>query len=139
MAKDVYDESWLRALLGLIEYQQTDDSKISYISLDNNLHVDHILPQKWSAMKEWKKDWQEKDADEWVGKIGNLTLLSGKKNIAAQNYSFDKKKSIYKSAHGGLTAFEISKTVAEKDVWSMEEVKYRHGWMMGEVEKLLRI
>ena len=46
LQNDVYGEPWLRPLLAIIEYRQTDNSKISFIELNNKLHVDHILPVK---------------------------------------------------------------------------------------------
>lgn len=55
LQNDVYGKPWLRPLLAVIEYQQTDDSKISFIVLDNKIHVDHILPIKWHEQADWKK------------------------------------------------------------------------------------
>lgn len=166
---DVYGENWLRPLLALIEYQQTDDAKTSFIELNNRVHVDHILPQKWYQESEWreKDKWNEEQAQAWLGKIGNLTLLSGPKNEAAKNYSFKEKRQIYKGIdpkdgkdhknHGGLTAFVISQKVANGDYtpiqpsaeggtvplvdhrWTTIEAKKRHDWIVSEAENLLAI
>lgn len=135
----VDDERWLKPLLTLIEYAQTDDSKISFIEHDSKLHVEHILPKKWDEIDEWKKKWTEEQAKKWLRKIGNLTLLSGKKNIAACNDSFDKKKYIYKESHGGTTAFEISKEIINKSDWSENEVEKRQKWMIEQIETVFGI
>lgn len=137
LQNDVDDERWLKPLLTLIEYAQTDDSKISFIEHDSKLHVEHILPKKWDEIDEWKKKWNEEQVENWLRKIGNLTLLSGKKNIAACNDSFDNKKDIYKESHGGTTAFEISKKIINKSDWAENEVKKRQKWMIEQIETVL--
>jgi len=139
---DVYGKSWLRPLLALIEYEQTDDSKISFINLDNKIHVDHILPEGWLSVSEWKKDWTEEQAKKWLHKIGNLTLLSGKKNIAQHNDPPSKKKQMYEKGHGGKTAFEISKKIIEtleKSGWTEKDVEERNKCIIQQVEKILGI
>ncbi len=140
LQNDVYGESWLRPLLVLVEYEQTDVSKILYIELDNKLHVDHILPTGWKSVSEWSKTWNEEQAKKWLNKIGNLTLLSGKKNIAQHNDPPSKKKQMYEKGHGGKTAFEISKKVIDildKSGWTEKDVAERQKWMIGQIEKIL--
>ena len=142
LQNDVYGEPWLRPLLGVIEYQQTDDSKFSFIELNNKLHVDHILPVKWNEREEWKKLWTEQQATKWLHKIGNLTLLSGKKNIAQQNDPPKEKAEMYKKRHGGTTAFEISKMIIdklEKGTWTEKDVEERQRWIIEQIEKILGV
>ena len=137
---DSYFERWLKPLLLLVEYNRTDDSKISFIELwDRNLQIEHILPERWSTNPTWKKLWSEKSATHWLNKLGNLTLLSGKKNVVASNDSFSKKKSAYKKAHGGLTAFEVTKEIAEKDDWTEKDAKERHALLKQEILKILQL
>jgi len=140
LKSDVYGNSWLKPLLLLIEYEQTDNSKISCIELDRKLHADHILPEKWFKKEEWKKMWTEEQAEKWLHKIGNLTLLSGKKNLAQHNDPPSKKAEMYKKGHGGTTAFEISKRIIERletGTWTEDDVKDRQKWIIGQVEKIL--
>jgi len=139
LADDAYGKAWLRPLLALIEYEQTDDAKLIYIELNSKLDVDHILPEKWYLVDEWKKDWSETDAKTWSSKIGNLTLLSGTKNRAAQNCKFSEKKEIYKNGHGKMTAFEISKKVIETASWLKTNVEERNKWMLGQIEQIFSI
>lgn len=142
LQNDVYGKPWLKPLLAVIEYQQTDNSKISFIKLDNKLHADHILPIKWNEQVDWKKTWNEQQATKYLQKIGNLTLLSGKKNIAQQNDPPLKKAKMYKRGYGGTTAFEISKEIIgtlEKGTWTEIDIEKRQQWIMGEVERILGV
>jgi len=142
LQNDVYGESWLRPLLALVEYAQTDDSKISYIDLDSKLHVDHILPQRWELRPEWNKLWTKEQAEKWLNKIGNLTLLSGKKNIAQQNDPPEKKKQMYEKGYGSTTAFVISQKVINTlgtSGWTEKDVKERQDWIIKQIEDILGI
>ena len=141
LQNDAYGEPWLKPLLALIEYEQTDNSKNSFIELDSRLHVDHVLPEKWDSIRDWREHWREHwtedQADRWLRRIGNLTLLSGKKNISASNDSFDRKKRVYGKGNGGITAFEISKKIMEKPQWAEKDVKNRQEWMLKQIESVL--
>ena len=108
--------------------------------MDRQLHADHVLPEKWEAINYWKKHWTEEEASLCLNKIGNLTLLSGKKNISASNDSFLKKKEIYKGKGlDGSTAFLISQKIIEENDWTAAEVRKRQQWLIKQTEKLLDI
>jgi hypothetical protein len=143
---DAYGEAWAKPLLTLIEYFQTDDSKITCIEMDRKLHVDHVLPEKWAAINYWKNHWSQEKAALWINKLGNLTLLSGKKNIAASNDSFPKKRGIYKGKGiDGMTAFLISQKIIGENNWTEEgennwtekKVRKRQQWIIEQTENLL--
>ena len=138
-AADVYDGRWLKPLLLLVEYSRTDDSKLVFIEWDRKLQIEHILPTGWNKNEDWKKKWDESQATYWVNRLGNLTLLSGKKNVVATNDSFGKKKIAYKKTHGGMTAFMITQEVATEDTWTAVEAKKRHAQIKQEIFEILEI
>lgn len=137
---DVYNKRWLKPVLVLLEYNLTDHSKQIYIDIQNEIHVDHILPIGWQSITEWKKDWDKKNAKEWINTIGNLTLLSQKKNIRASNHSFQKKKAIYEGKSGDrLTSFELSKNIVLKEKWTENELKNRYNTLILQLINLLEL
>lgn len=120
----------------VIEYEQTDESV--FIPYSRNLHVDHILPEEWEKIKYWKRKWKEEEAYDLLDTIGNLTLLSGRKNIKASNDSYPKKKKIYKGKGiDGKTAFEISKRILRNSHWTKREVIKRRRWLIRQAKKIL--
>lgn len=137
--KNAYGKRWLTPLLILLEYKQTDDSKINFIHWGPRIHVEHVLPQNWEKEKKWDKVWKKEDAEKWVNMLGNLTLLSGKKNQGAGNKSFHDKKQIYNRKKEGRTSFEISKIITENNKWTISEVKRRHKKLIVEIEELFEI
>ncbi len=96
LSGNVYQEPWCKSILALVEFNQVDKPEFIYI-WDRNLHVEHILPQSYQEKYGWKHIIEgDDDGSEIVQTIGNLTLLSGKKNIEASNNAFDDKIQIYK-------------------------------------------
>lgn len=134
------DNYWLGPLLALIEYEQTDESKVTYIELGRDVHVDHILPQGWQTVKDWRDTWKRDEGEEWLHKIGNLTLLSGRKNIRASKSAFKEKRDIYRGKGiDGITSFIITQRVARKHQWTVKEARRRRTWIRNQVQIALDI
>src|SRR3546814_14595304 len=73
--------------------------------------VEHVLPQQPrsdSGWVGWIASPQERSA--WVHRLGNLALLNRKKNSAAGNYDFARKKEAYFSK-AGTCAFPLTHQV----------------------------
>ncbi len=93
--------SWLKPILILVEYFMSEDPKPKRIQT-NDLHVEHILPQKPTLSSQWAKDFSEEERERYTHSLANLTLLGGggKKNTKALkealiNQDFKEKKEIY--------------------------------------------
>ncbi|GAA8947314.1 DUF262 domain-containing protein [Helicobacter pylori] len=91
--------SWLKPILILVEYFMSDDANPAYIKMDDDLHVERILPQNPDPSSQWVKDFSEEERELYTHSLANLTLLGGKKNTKALsqvlNQDFKEKKEIY--------------------------------------------
>jgi hypothetical protein len=88
--------------------------------------VEHVLPQNPQAESQWTKDFPTPDARlAWVHKLGNLLLLTNKKNPQASNYDFVEKKEKYFSAKAGVSCYAITTQVLTEPVWTVETIKKR--------------
>lgn len=89
----------------------------------NVVTVEHVLPQSPQAGSTWL-DWfpDERVREQWVHRLGNLALLTRKKNSSASNYDFDRKKKSY-FAKGGVSPFAITTQVLTDDHWQLETVE----------------
>ncbi|MDJ0844657.1 DUF262 domain-containing protein [Crocosphaera sp.] len=84
--------------------------------------IEHILPQNPKSNSQWCKNWEDKERETWVHRLGNLVLLSRKKNSAAKNYDFDEKKCKY-FKEGNKVIFPVTINVLNQDEWTIEQVK----------------
>lgn len=150
-SEQIASEAWCKPLLLMMEYNSTDDSKLSYIELDHELHLEHILPVKYEKYPEW--NYITKDVStKWLNSAGNLTLLSGAKNIEASNNPFKIKMGIYRgkgkydNKSDKITAFNITQQIV-KDFeskkydqhWRLDSMIDRWKWFFNEASELLEI
>jgi len=94
--------------------------------------VEHILPQQPAPNSQWLI-WVPDPLKHqyWVHRLGNLTLLSRKKNSAASNYEFEKKKNAY-FTKGGVCSFALTTEVLRHYEWTETVMQQRQ-------EKMLKI
>jgi len=133
----VYGRKWDRAILLLVEYFKTEDSKQSYISIGSKLHLEHILPQNPNNESDWKSIFSIEEREKWTNSLANLTLLSMRKNIQAQNHSYDKKLDAYQNKDNVVTPFLITQDIIKCGKWDIEELEKRNEYLHSRVmEKL---
>ncbi len=94
-----------------IQDSELEEDLIDYSNLSfENSTLEHIIPQNPQEKTNWL-DFDMNFRKEMTYKLGNMTLLTKKKNSSAKNYSFDKKKEQYKR-----TRLSITRSIGEKAV-----------------------
>lgn len=138
---NIYSSKWHKPLLLAIEYNQQDN--YPYIEINKSLHTEHILPQEWNDKDlNWSDKFDSDTANLFLNSLGNLTLLSGNKNIRASNSNYADKKEIYiGKGLDGKTSFEITKWVFENypDEWNADTIQKRKEWLINEIKKIFEI
>ena len=61
----------------------------------SSITLEHILPRNPPPNSEWVRKFDELTRYEWTDRLGNLVLISGRKNTKASNYDFKRKKEEY--------------------------------------------
>ena len=90
------------------------------------LTVEHVLPQTVATDSKWAAVWPDQvERIEWQDRIGNLVLLSRRKNSQASNLDFADKKEKYFQNRAGVTSFAITTQVLNQEEWTPEIVKDR--------------
>ena len=101
--------------------------------------VEHVLPQSPPQNSKWVEWFPEpKDRVIWVHRLGNLALLTRKKNSAASNYDFETKKHAYFSKKG-ISPFVLTTHVLDKSEWTLDVVTKRQKDLLNEFEKHWRL
>ncbi|MCX6162889.1 MAG: DUF262 domain-containing protein [Ignavibacteriae bacterium] len=147
---DIYSTAWCKPLFLLIEYNSTDNCKPTFIEMNRDLHIEHVLPIKYRNIKEWNHI-TNSIADKWLNSGGNLTLLSGTKNIKASYNPFHMKMEAYKGKgldykNDKITAFIITQRIVEdytcdkyNKEWNLNSMQDRWEWFCKEIEDILDI
>jgi len=86
----------------------------------NRVHVEHILPQNPRATVLTESFVSMEEAAQLVPRIGNLTLLSGRKNREASNKPFSSKRANYATSEITMT-----QQLANYEFWSKEQIQNR--------------
>jgi len=132
----VYGRPWVSSLLLMIEYFSNDSKETTFIPLNNKIQLEHILPQKPSTnWNQFSKD----DIETWTDSLANLTLLSMRKNIQAQNFDYQTKKEVYKDKDNVTTSFLITQKLFEFEDWTVESLQTREDMLVKKITSLLKI
>jgi len=129
---NVYGGKFAKYILLRIDMEYWDLE--NFTGYPGTITVEHILPQTPSEDSEWVKIFNEEEREEWTNKLGNLVLLSGRKNSKAQNYDFNKKKTVYFKEKS--TFFRITQLLENKEKWTLDELNERHQKLISHAKKI---
>ncbi|GAA7376970.1 hypothetical protein MM0344_04280 [Helicobacter pylori] len=145
--------SWLKPILILVEYFMSDNANPAYIKMDDDLHVERILPQNPDPSSQWVKDFSEEERELYTHSLANLTLLGGKKNTKALsqalNQDFKEKKEIYmgkpvaldnKKTFRVMTCYDMTKNdVCRYTEWTPKSLEKRKEELIEIIEGVLTL
>lgn len=103
------------------------------------ISVEHVLPQTPKAASKWL-EWFPDQAirTNTVHRLGNLALLTRKKNSEASNWDFDRKKDAY-FRRSGISPFVLTTQVLDQTEWLPTVVDNRQKQLMGIYENHWRL
>ncbi len=104
-------------LFGLNHYLQQDGELIN----SKKCTLEHIFPKSNKHWSDWK-NFEEQNAQDWVNRVGNLTLLGQSDNKPGDNDNgnFSNKKPFL-----SRSAINLNREIADKDDWSLAEIERR--------------
>lgn len=111
------NSGWREFLSKLNAFNGTGETKIQR---GGRVHVEHILSQTPRASALSEAGLSQEEAGLLIYKIGNLTLLSGKKNKQASNRPFSEKVAHYSSSEIAMT-----RRIGELVSWSKSQIDER--------------
>uniref|UniRef100_UPI003B5183BE DUF262 domain-containing protein n=1 Tax=Roseovarius indicus TaxID=540747 RepID=UPI003B5183BE len=99
------------------------------------ISVEHVCPQTLEEGSQWAEWYADgEDHSIWLHTIGNLVLLNFRKNSAARNYDFEKKKTKY-FAPGDTSPFTLTNEVREFSSWTPEDIEGRRKELLKRLAK----
>ena len=101
--------------------------------------VEHVLPQNPESNSKWVEWFPDViQRASLVHRLGNLALLTRKKNSSARNFDFEKKKLAY-FARGGISPFVLTTQVLRNAEWRPDIIEARQAELVGKLEAHWRL
>ncbi|MGL2798291.1 DUF262 domain-containing protein [Helicobacter pylori] len=147
--KTAKKNSWVKPVLILVNYFMSDNAHPAYIKMDDDLHVERILPQNPDPSSQWVKDFSEEERGLYTHSLANLTLLGGTKNAQTSNLDFKEKKEIYmgktitldnKKTFRVMTCYDMTKNdVCRYTEWTPKSLEKRKKELIQIIESMLAL
>lgn len=132
---DIDEDSFLRVLDGSVygkRFARYILLKLDYFYHDHalrmhfeTLSVEHILPQNPNSTSQWVKDFSDDERAEWTDKLGNLVLITRRKNSSQGRLDYQGKKKRYFEKCIDTCPNSL-RVLHQNDQWTTEEVKQNH-------------
>ena len=132
---DVYSKRYIRYLLLKLDYLYQDHSQqMSF----KTLSVEHVLPQSPLDKSQWVQDFTPDEREEWTHRLGNLVLISRRKNSSLGRLDYKQKKERYfeKSINTYANSLRV---LTKNDRWTLTELEANHEAVLEKLEEHYRI
>lgn len=97
-----------------------------------HLSLEHVLPQTPPDGSDWMKWFPDEDErDGWTHRLANLVPLHVRKNSAASNFAFGKKKDEYFVGKGKASPFVLTQEVRSEGEWTPKLLTERQQRLVG--------
>ena len=106
--------------------------KHAYDFEDATTSIEHIMPE--NPQNGWRHI-DESDYDNFVYRLGNMTLLDQKHNKTIGNAEYSKKIRVYKESEFALTR----KITTDYDEWNLEKIDALQNWMTKQAKSIWKI
>jgi uncharacterized protein with ParB-like and HNH nuclease domain len=130
--EDIYRRKFTRYILLKLNYLYIEEDTTFYIP--KTITVEHILPQTPKKGSQWETDFSEEERKKWVNKLGNLLLMSRKKNSSLSNLNFSDKKRRYFATKIELFPHSIY-IINNYTYWNPTTLKENHSNMVNQLKK----
>ena len=126
----IYGRRFARYVLLKLDYLYQDHShKMNY----EDISVEHILPQKPVESSQWCNDFTEQQRDDLTDTLGNLVLISRKKNTSLGRLDYkDKKEKYFKEKIN--TCPNSLRVLNGNDKWDPATLKENHRTCLKELK-----
>lgn len=120
---DVYRKRYSKHLMLKLDLLYHGNS--TQFQLPTTVSIEHILPQNPPPNSQWLKDFSDTERENWTDKLGNLILISRRKNSSLGNRDFAEKKKRYFTKNIELFSNSV-RIIGTYDKWTPTELNQNH-------------
>jgi uncharacterized protein with ParB-like and HNH nuclease domain len=130
----VYGRRFTRYLLLKLDYVYQDHAhRMSF----ETLSVEHVLPQTPADDSQWKEDFTDEHRGQWTDRLGNLVLISTRKNASQGRLDYIDKKMKYFSKN--ISTCPNSLRVLQNARWTPMELEANHAEVLRRIRDHYRL
>jgi len=126
----VYGRRFARYLLLKLDYLYQNHAHRMHFE---TLSVEHILPQNPPEDSQWVKDFSKEERNEWTDKLGNLVLITRRKNSSLGRLDYSQKRKKYFEKN--IDTCPNSLRVLRSEKWTPTELKANHQTVLKKLGK----
>ena len=104
------------------------------LEMPETISIEHILPQNPYDGSKWKSDFTDEAREEWTNKLGNLVLISRRKNSAQGNKEYADKKDKYFKNNVELFSNSV-RVYNQYSTWTLADLKKNHNEVLTKIEQ----
>ena len=119
----IYGRRYARYLL--LKLDLLHHGHTTKMDIPPTISIEHILPQTPNENSQWVKDFDEHERDIWTDRLGNLILLSRRKNSAQGNLDYMEKRAKYFISNIELFSNSV-RIFNTYGTWGMAELQTNH-------------
>lgn len=118
----IYGKAFCKYLMYKLDYLYEGNDKKSS---PKQISVEHILPQNPSDDSKWKRDFNDIDREIWTNRLGNLLLISRRKNSSLGRLDYGDKSKRYFDDKIELFSNSV-RVLSNNKRWTKAELEANH-------------
>lgn len=104
------------------------------LEMPETISIEHILPQNPHNSGQWKLDFTTIDREDWTNKLGNLVLISRRKNSAQGNREYSDKRDRY--FRNNVELFSNSVRIYNQyPTWTLADLTRNHNEVLTKIKQ----
>ncbi len=133
LESNVYGKRPTRYVLLRLNYLYREVDTL--LTLPDTISIEHILPQNSKVDSQWRVDFNDEERQLWTNKLGNLIILSRRKNSSQSNLDYAKKKKYFSgNVNLGRSAF-----IMAKNNWQLTDLQENHNEALNKLKESFEI
>ncbi len=132
----IYGRRFARYVMLMLDYcvGNQRDEKMNF----DTLSIEHVLPQNPAVDSEWTSLFSDEQREKWTHKLGNLVMITRRKNSSLSRKPFEEKKETYFDGNVETRPYTLQ-VLHRHSTWDSDSLKDNHRSAVSTLSKYFRL